>query len=234
MGIIAAHIAKAQTPMINWKHIDTVLLDMDGTLLDLHFDNHFWVEYLPRRYAEHHGQSLDWAKAEIYPLMKQKQGQLDWYCLDFWTRELDMPIVELKREVAHLISLRPDAEVFLRALQASGRDVILITNAHRGSLSLKLERVELRAYFQRLISSHDFGFPKEARAFWDALQREVPFDPQRTLFIDDSLGILRAARDYGICHLMAVRQPDSQSALRDTEEFDAVEDYRELAVACRR
>ena len=60
--------------MINWNHIDTVLLDMDGTLLDLHFDNHFWVEYLPQRYAEHHGQSIEWAKAEIYPLMKEKQG----------------------------------------------------------------------------------------------------------------------------------------------------------------
>ena len=220
--------------MINWNDIDTVLLDMDGTLLDLHFDNHFWVEYLPRRYADHHGQSLAWAKNEIYPLMKAKQGQLDWYCLDFWTRELDMPIVELKREVAHLISLRPDADIFLRALQASGRDVILITNAHRDSLSLKLERIELRTYFQRLISSHDFGFPKEARAFWDALQREVPFDPQRTLFIDDSLGILRAARDYGIGHLLAVRQPDSHGAQRDTEEFDAVEDYRALAAACER
>ncbi|MFT6431400.1 MAG: putative hydrolase of the HAD superfamily [Halopseudomonas sp.] len=220
--------------MINWNDIDTVLLDMDGTLLDLHFDNHFWVEYLPRRYADHHGQSLAWAKNEIYPLMKAKQGQLDWYCLDFWTRELDMPIVELKREVAHLISLRPDADVFLRALQDSGRDVILITNAHRDSLSLKLERIELRTYFQRLISSHDFGFPKEARAFWDALQREVPFDPQRTLFIDDSLGILRAARDYGIEHLLAVRQPDSRGAQRDTEEFDAVEDYRALAAACER
>ena len=27
-----------------WRDIDTVLLDMDGTLLDLHYDNHFWLE----------------------------------------------------------------------------------------------------------------------------------------------------------------------------------------------
>lgn len=217
--------------MLNWNEIDTVLLDMDGTLLDLHFDNHFWVEYLPRRYAEHHGQSVEWGKAEIYPLMAEKQGQLDWYCLDFWTRELGVPIVELKREIAHLISLRTDAESFLKALQHSGRQVILITNAHRDSLSLKMERVELMTYFQRLISSHDFGFPKEAQAFWYALQDEVPFDPERTLFIDDSLNILRSARDYGVAHLLAVRQPDSRGALRDTEEFDAVEDYSVLSDA---
>ncbi|HDZ56485.1 MAG TPA: GMP/IMP nucleotidase [Pseudomonas xinjiangensis] len=217
--------------MLNWNEIDTVLLDMDGTLLDLHFDNHFWVEYLPQRYAEHHGQSLDWAKGEVYPLMIAKQGQLEWYCLDFWTRELGLPIVEMKREIAHLIRLRPDAEAFLKALQQSARQVVLITNAHRDSLSLKMERVELRTYFQRLISSHDFGFPKEAQAFWHALQNEVPFDPERTLFIDDSLGILRSAREYGVAHLLAVRQPDSQGASRDTEEFAAVEDYGVLTQA---
>lgn len=216
--------------MLDWNTIDTVLLDMDGTLLDLHFDNHFWLEYLPQRYADHHGQSLDWAKAEIYPLMTATQGQLAWYCLDYWTRELGLPIVELKREVAHLIRLRPDADTFLRALQQAGKQVILITNAHRDALSLKLERVELRTYFQRLISSHDFGFPKETQAFWQALQAEVPFDPARTLFIDDSLPILRSARDYGVARLLAVREPDSQGARRDTEEFAAVEDYLELAV----
>lgn len=214
--------------MLNWNTIDTVLLDMDGTLLDLHFDNHFWVEYLPQRYADKHGHTLDWAKQHIHPLMQRIQGQMDWYCLDFWTRELDLPIVELKREVAHLIQLRPDAELFLQALQESGRQVVLITNAHRDSLSLKMERVELRTYFQRLISSHDFGYPKEEQAFWHALRAEVDFDPERTLFIDDGLAILRSAREFGIGQLLAVRQPDSKSALRDTEEFDAVEDFSSL------
>ena len=153
---------------------------------------------------------------------------MDWYCLDFWTRELDLPIVELKREVAHLIQLRPDAELFLQALQESGRQVVLITNAHRDSLSLKMERIELRTYFQRLISSHDFGYPKEEQAFWHALRAEVDFDPERTLFIDDGLAILRSAREFGIGQLLAVRQPDSKGAMRDTEEFDAVEDFSSL------
>lgn len=214
--------------MPDWNTIDTVLLDMDGTLLDLHFDNHFWVEYLPRCYARKHGQSEQWARERIFPLMQRIQGQLDWYCLDFWTRELDLPIVELKREVAHLIQLRPDADLFLQALQRSGRQVVLITNAHRDSLSLKMERVQLRTWFQRLISSHDFGYPKEEQRFWQALRAEVDFDPERTLFIDDSLGILRAARQFGIGQLLAVRQPDSRGEPRDTEEFAAVEDYLSL------
>ena len=38
--------------MIDWNAINTVLLDMDGTILDLHFDNYFWKEYVPQKYAE--------------------------------------------------------------------------------------------------------------------------------------------------------------------------------------
>ena len=43
------------TAPLPWPEIHTVLLDMDGTLLDLRFDNHFWRELVPERYAERHG-----------------------------------------------------------------------------------------------------------------------------------------------------------------------------------
>ncbi|BBP86063.1 hydrolase [Pseudomonas sp. Pc102] len=215
-------------PQLNWSAIDTVLLDMDGTLLDLHFDNHFWLEYLPQRYAEHHGISREAADAELVPLFKHHAGQLNWYCTDFWSRELKLSIRDLKREVADLIALRPDADHFLAALRRAGKRVVLITNAHRDSLSLKMERVELAPWFDRLISSHDYGFPKEDQQFWHALQQDSPFNPARTLFIDDSLPILRSARAHGVAHLLAVLQPDSRGALKDTEEFAAVDGYREL------
>lgn len=211
-----------------WPDIDTVLLDMDGTLLDLHFDNHFWLEHLPQRYAELHNVSRQQADDELLPLFHAHAGQLNWYCTDFWSRELNLSVRDLKREVAHLIALRPDADTFLAAIRAAGKRVVLITNAHRDSLSLKLERIELAPYFDRLISSHDYGFPKENQQFWHALQADFGFDPARSLFIDDSLPILRSARDFGIRHLLAVRQPDSQRPHKDSEEFAAVEDYRAL------
>ena len=214
--------------LLPWNTIDTVLLDMDGTLLDLHFDNHFWLKHLPQRYAEHHGVSLELAEAELLPLFRQHAGTLNWYCTDFWSRELKLSIRDLKREVAHLIALRPDADLFIQALRKAGKQVVLITNAHRDSLSLKLERIELAPYFDRLISSHDYGFPKEDQQFWHALQQDIEFAPERSLFIDDSLPILRSAARFGVAQLLAVRQPDSQAGPKDTEEFAAVEDYRDL------
>ena len=215
-------------PPLPWHQIDTVLLDMDGTLLDLHFDNHFWLTHLPQRYAEHHGVSLALAEAELLPLFRQHAGTLNWYCTDFWSAELGLDVALLKREVDHLIQLRPHADTFLAALRSAGKRVVLITNAHRDSLSLKLERVELAPWFERLISSHDYGFPKEDQQFWFALRQDVDFDPARSLFIDDSLPILRSAGRFGVAHLLAVRQPDSQAGPKNTEEFAAVEDYREL------
>ncbi|POA20656.1 GMP/IMP nucleotidase [Pseudomonas sp. FW300-N1A1] len=215
-------------PSLPWRDIDTVLLDMDGTLLDLHYDNHFWMEHLPQRYAELHGVSRAMAELELQPLFERNAGQLQWYCLDFWSSELKIPVRELKLETAHLIALRPDADTFLAAIKQAGKRVILITNAHRDSLSLKLERIELTPYFERLISSHDYGFPKENPQFWDALHADIGFDPARSLFIDDTLPILRSAREFGVAHLLAVRVPDSRKAPKDTAEFAAVGDYRVL------
>ena len=215
-------------PSLPWRDIDTVLLDMDGTLLDLHFDNHFWLEHLPKRYAEVHGVSLAMAQMELMPLFEKNAGTLNWYCTDFWSTELNLPVKDLKIEIAHLIALRPDAETFLAAIKQAGKRVIMITNAHRDSLSLKMERLELAPYFERLISSHDYGYPKENPQFWEALQADIQFDPARSLFIDDTLPILRSAGRYGIGHLLAVREPDSRKGPKDTEEFEAVEDYRSL------
>ncbi|KAE9659284.1 GMP/IMP nucleotidase [Pseudomonas sp. PB105] len=215
-------------PSLPWHAIDTVLLDMDGTLLDLHYDNHFWMEHLPQRYAELHGVSRAMAEMELLPLFERNAGQLQWYCLDFWSAELKIPVRELKLETAHLIALRADADTFLAAIKQAGKRVILITNAHRDSLSLKLERIELAPYFERLISSHDYGFAKENPQFWDALHADIQFDPSRSLFIDDTLPILRSARDFGVGHLLAVKEPDSKKGPKDTAEFAAVEDYRDL------
>ncbi|MDH0745808.1 GMP/IMP nucleotidase [Pseudomonas sp. GD03842] len=215
-------------PSLPWHDIDTVLLDMDGTLLDLHFDNHFWLEHLPQRYAQLHGVSLAMAHMELMPLFEKNAGTLNWYCTDFWSAELNLSVKDLKVEIAHLIALRPDAETFLAAVQRAGKRVIMITNAHRDSLSLKMERLELAPYFERLISSHDYGYPKENPQFWDALHDDIQFDPARSLFIDDTLPILRRAQRYGVKHLLAVREPDSRKGPKDTEEFAAVEDYRAL------
>ncbi len=214
--------------MLDWADIDTVLLDMDGTLLDLHFDNYFWLEHLPKRWSEITGISVAEAKTQLQAEYAVLQGKLEWYCLDYWGKRLQLPITELKREVMHKIAMRADVPAFLQALKDSGREVVLVTNAHPGSLSLKIERTELSNYIDVLISTHEFGVTKESQALWHKLQQRLGFDPKRTLFVDDSLPILQAAADFGIRHLLAVANPDSQQPIRDITDFASITDYSVL------
>jgi putative hydrolase of the HAD superfamily len=211
-----------------WKDIHTVLLDMDGTLLDLHFDNHFWLEHVPKKLAEKHTISLQVAKDIMATETAQVMGTLSWYCLDFWAEKLDIDIVQAKREIKHLISMREDSLPFIDALKASGREVILVTNAHPDSLSLKVEHTQLDHHIDQLISTHEFSVTKESQDLWQKLQLKLDFNPQHTLFVDDSLGILKAAQDFGIKHLLAVSNPDSQQPIRDITEFPSVQDFRYL------
>ncbi|AUM12490.1 haloacid dehalogenase [Ketobacter alkanivorans] len=205
--------------MICWDHIDTVLLDMDGTLLDLYFDNYFWMEFLPQRYAEAKHISLDDAKTQLFARFSEHRGTLNWYCLDFWRQETGLDIVAMKAEVKDLIGLRPNAITFLQKVRESGRKAVLITNAHRGSLDLKLEQIPMAPHFDGIFSSHDFGLPKEDPHLWSRLQAVMHYEPARTLLIDDSLAVLRSAKKAGIAHTLGVLQPDSQKQSMDTEEF---------------
>jgi len=214
--------------MIAWDRVDTVLLDMDGTLLDLHFDNHFWQEHVPRRYAERHALEVATARAELSARYKRVEGTLDWYCVDYWTRELDLDIAQLKREVAHLVALRPDALDFLAATRARDKRLVLVTNAHRKALAIKLDRAPIADYFDRIVCSHELSSPKERIEFWERLQNVEPYNAAASVLIDDSLPVLRAARSYGIAQLIAVKQPDSRLPERPPAEFPAILNLAEL------
>ena len=214
--------------MLNWQDIDTVLLDMDGTLLDLHFDNHFWQVYVPEKYAERHGLGHSEAHDECFRRYHAKAGSLDWYCVDYWTESLNLDIAQLKAELAHLIQVHPDVPEFLTALKAAGKRVALVTNAHHKSLNLKMQRTGLDIHFDAIHSSHSFGIAKENPDFWAALRKVEPYEPARTLLVDDSLPVLRSAALAGIRHLLAIRQPDTKQPAKDTEGFPAIERFAEV------
>jgi putative hydrolase of the HAD superfamily len=214
--------------MIDWNNIDSVFLDMDGTLLDLHFDNHFWLEHVPRRYAEARGLDLEQARIELLERYRSLEGRLEWYCVDHWSRQLGLDIALLKEEVDHLIAVHPHVTDFLEALAERGKGRTLVTNAHQKALALKMDRTRLAGHFDRIVCAHDLGLPKEDPGFWHRLHAILPFDPARTLFVDDSLSVLRAARDYGFTQLIAVLEPDSKAPRRRVDEFPAIVNFSEL------
>lgn len=219
--------------MVNWHQIETVFLDMDGTLLDLHYDNYFWLTLVPQRYAEHHELNTDHATRDLFKQFKQHEGSLNWYCLDFWSETLKLDIPKLKQEIKHKIRFRPQVEKFLRQLQESDKETLIVTNAHWDSIRLKLQQTGLERWVDRVLCSHDFDVPKENPVFWPRLQKQHPFDKASTLLIDDSLAVLRSAREYGIAHLLTITQPDSQQPHRKTDEFSSVDHFSDIQLKDR-
>lgn len=214
--------------MPDWQEIDTVLLDMDGTLLDLHFDNYFWLEHVPSKYAEHHGLSEEEALAELNKSFVGLRGTLNWYCLDHWSDLTGLPIAELKRDVQDKIGFRPHVEDFLDTMKKLGKRTVIVTNAHRDSVDLKMERTGLDKLVDHVISSHDYKEPKESQAFWDHLQREEPFDKERSLLIDDSQAVLESAEKWGIRWLLTIFHPDSQKAPNTDSRFPGIHHFDEF------
>jgi len=201
----------------------TLMLDMDGTLLDLAFDNYMWKELIPRRYAVQN--DLPFADAHDLLMAKYQavQGDLEWYCLDHWCDRLGIDIVQLHHDVSHRIGYLPGALNFLRQIRDRDVRVLLVTNAHPDTLALKDAVTGLGDYFDGLHSSHEYGHAKESQQFWDALHADAGFDAETTLFVDDSQAVLQSAKQYGIGMLVTVTHPDTTAPVTHGSEFSGVE-----------
>ena len=214
--------------MINWAQINTVFLDLDGTLLDLHFDNHFWLEYVPQCYAEKHQLALDESHRVLDEKYKAVYGSLNWYCVEYWTQELGLDIATMKHTIRDKIAVRPYVEEFLEALHMHGKRVVLVTNAHPLSFQVKFNQTGLGRYFHRIITSHDLHHAKEEAAFWLELEKIETVNKDTTLFIDDNFDVLDAAAQYGIKHLLAIKSPDSTAVDKEHDLYHLLDSFAEI------
>ncbi len=214
--------------ILDWTDIDTVLLDMDGTILDRHFDDHFWLEHVPKRYAEKTGMPLEEAKPFLYDLFRSQEQTLNWTDLDYWSERLDLDIPVLKHEVDHLIAVHPGVIEFLTFLRQHRKAVWLVTNAHAKTLGIKMRKTRLGPWFTGIVSAHDLGLPKEDDRFWGRLRERVTYDPERTLLGEDSETNLGTAARYGIHYLMHVGRFSSTVPPATSVRFTSIHYFSQL------
>ncbi len=213
-----------------WQSIDTILLDMDGTLLDLAFDNYFWLDLIPKEYAKKHGVTENESHQFLRQLYQTHHGTLDWYCIDFWSEQMQLDIAAIKTRVAEKVEYRKGTPEFLQQAKAAGKKLYLVTNAHPDTLRIKLAQKDFSIYFDEILSSHDTGYPKEDDGFWQVIKMKWNFNPANTLFVDDSANILETAQNFGIGYLVGVNYPDSTKAANHFKAFAAVNELTELLV----
>ncbi|CAC9960405.1 GMP/IMP nucleotidase YrfG [uncultured Gammaproteobacteria bacterium] len=210
---------------INWASIDTILLDMDGTLLDLNFDLHFWLEYLPLVYANKHNLTHQQSKDKIRPMLEKEQGNLHWYCLDYWQNIFKLDIVKLKEDVSHLIKIHPFVLDFLAQAKQHNKRIYLVTNAHRKTVRLKMRVTNLESYFDEIVTSHDYGIAKEDQGFWQHLEKAINLDKEKSIFFDDSISVLNSAKKFGIGTVVAISKPSSQIDTKQIKGFVNIETF---------
>jgi putative hydrolase of the HAD superfamily len=215
----------------DWAAIDTVLLDLDGTLLDLAFDNHFWRELIPAAYAAARGVPTQEAAAQLAERFRAWEGTLNWYCVEHWSRELGLDVAALKRNAAARVAWLPGVQRALARLRERGKRLVLLTNAHPVALAIKDEQTGVTAFMDAVFSSHTFGVPKEDARFWEGVRRLEPFALERSMFVDDSPAVLRAAQRAGIRYIYGIRRPDSGDTHREHVDVPAVDSIAELALS---
>jgi len=221
-------MSQSEKVQVPWSEIDTLLLDMDGTLLDLAFDNFFWLELVPQEYASATGLTIGAARERVLSRYEAVTGTLPWYCVDHWSGELGLDIERLKREHSHRICFLPGALEFLRLARQYRKRLILVTNAHRVTLTIKCEQTGIDALMDSVVSSHDYGVEKEQPSFWQQLKEAQDIKPERALLVEDSLAVLTTARDFGIAHAIAISRPDTTQKQREIAKFTAVEGVASL------
>ncbi len=215
-------------PKISWDAIDTVMLDMDGTLLDKHFDDYFWEVYVPEHYSLLYDISLKEARKELLARYQQVENTLQWTDLEYWSHELGLDIPELKMRINHLIGVHPYVVEFLEFCLSARKNLYLITNAHSKTLSIKLEKTAIGSWFDRVICAEEVGLAKEDPQFWHKLQKMMGYDPNKTLLADDTEKVLNSADAYGIAHLIYVARSSSRQPVVYSEKYPSIDYFKEL------
>ncbi len=212
----------------SWSEIDTILLDMDGTLLDKYFDDYFWEEYVPKVFARTNNLSGQEARKALLKRYQSVESTLQWTDLDFWSEQLGLNIPELKCKVDHLIQVHPYVIDFLEYLKKIGKTVHLVTNAHSKTLEIKLRKTAIGPHFDRIVCAEEIGYAKEQPEFWEKLQVMLQFDKSRTLLADDTEKVLHSASLYGMGFLLSVARPSTRLPVTYSQNYPSVAFFNEL------
>ncbi|MEN8140949.1 MAG: HAD family hydrolase [Thermodesulfobacteriota bacterium] len=215
-------------PEIDWAEIDTVLLDMDGTLLDKHFDDYFWETHVPEVYAAKNKINPLQAEEDLLALYKAEEGRLNWTDLDFWSDKLGLDLATMKEALNHLIVVHPYVCEFLEFCRSQNKDVHLVTNAHPKTLAIKMAKTGLTAEFTSIICADELGLAKEEDGFWESLASRLEFAKDRCLLADDNEAVLEAAHRFGLDHLVFVSKSSSRKPVRHSGKFPSIIFFKEL------
>jgi len=182
-----------------FKDIECLLIDMDGVILDNAYDNDFWQNQIPEVIADNKGIAFDDAKRLAIQIFNYKKNTKDWYDVDYWSNMLDIDIEAQKRSEKSFsrISLY-DGVIDTLSVLKNKTKMILITNAHRKTLNIKLEKYNLNPYFDEMVCAHELNYVKEDIQLWYMLRSKYRLDYEKTLLVEDTINNINVGLSAGI------------------------------------
>lgn len=182
-----------------FKDIECLLIDMDGVILDNAYDNDFWQNQIPEVIADSKGIAFDAAKRLAIQIFNYKKNTKDWYDVDYWSNMLDIDIEAQKRSEKSFsrISLY-DGVIDTLSILKNKTKMILITNAHRKTLNIKLEKYNLTPYFDEMVCAHELNYVKEDIQLWYMLRSKYRLDYEKTLLVEDTINNINVGLSAGI------------------------------------
>ena len=220
----------AAKSVVDWDGIDTVLVDMDGTLLDLNFDNLFWREIVPQRYARLRGMTRGGRASSRSRRASRPRSARSSGIASIIGRATSASISRrLKREHREHIRFLPGAQDFLASVRARGKRV-----CRRHERASRHVRGEGRAHRHR-----------SARRRRRVLARLRGAEGKRGVLARARASTSRSTRSARCCSRTAspcsrpraptacgtrspIRRPDSQLPPRAIAEFVGVDGVFEL------
>ena len=182
-----------------FKDIECLLIDMDGVILDNAYDNDFWQNQIPEVIADNKGIAFDDAKRLAIQIFNYKKNTKDWYDVDYWSNMLDIDIEAQKRSEKSFsrISLY-DGVIDTLSVLKNKTKMILITNAHRKTLNIKLEKYNLTPYFDEMVCAHELNYVKEDIQLWYMLRSKYRLDYEKPLLVEDTINNINVGLSAGI------------------------------------
>ena len=176
------------------------LIDLDGVILDTKYDNFFWQEYIPKVYAEKNNITLSDAINFTHSLFYYKKKTKDWYDITYWSNILDIDIAKEKEKETNMdrICLKDGSLDILDKLKSKGKELFLITNAHRITLNIKLKKFDISKYFSEMVCSHELGYVKEDIQFWHILRLKLKLDYKYSVLVEDTFDNINSAYHAGL------------------------------------
>ena len=217
--------------LIKRDEITVISFDLNDTLVDREYADYFWLELIPRAYAEKYKLGFNEAYSRVISEYNRVgPNDIKWYLPKYWIRhfDLDVSLEELIEETLSKVRIYPEVPEALRKL-SERFTLIIASNTSIEFIDPVLEKIHVEVgydVFDKVFSCvTDLGLPRKEESFYKYVCDALKVVPSEVLHVGDDLKY-----DYVIPRNIGMNAclVDRKGKLNSTPQITVIKDLREL------